>query len=509
MGSTFMGLETGRRALTTNQWALQSTGNNIANAGTVGFSRQRLVMATTEQLSMAIGTGKMGQIGTGVKGELLERVRDVMLDKQYRDEATKTSYYGTKEAAFGRMEDVINEPSDTGLSKAFDGFWESLQTLSTNPQDSGARSVVRQKAETLTQTFNYMAKALNQVQGDLKSEIEVSTKKVNDLFKKIHNINAEIHTVEPLGVLPNALYDERDRYFDELAEYVDFEKVSVDGDAIQQGTLGNTVKTAEGRIDVRIKLPNGDKLLAVDSDLPQAGTLTFTTDDNGLYTGFKTDSQTMSFDTAGGFSSGRLIGLIEMYGHVEDGQATGEYVNMQGHLDEMATTFATAFNEAHATNVKKDKTAGTSEFFVSSNGGAITAKSITLGADIKKSLDNIATSTDGNIGDSAGALKLANMKTASIRFERSDTTTTIGSFYQNVIGDMAVATDQVARLGQSSAVLMESAEQRRMSVSAVSIDEEMTMMIQYQHAYNAAARNITTVDEMLDKIINGMGIVGR
>ncbi|MCG4856665.1 hypothetical protein L0M90_13290, partial [[Ruminococcus] torques] len=78
---------------------------------------------------------------------------------------------------------------------------------------------------------------------------------------------------EPLGVLPNALYDERDRYFDELAEYVDFEKVSVYGDAIQQGTLGNTVKTAEGRIDVRIKLPNGDKLLAVDSDLPKAGTL--------------------------------------------------------------------------------------------------------------------------------------------------------------------------------------------------------------------------------------------
>ena len=184
-------------------------------------------------------------------------------------------------------------------------------------------------------------------------------------------------------------------------------------------------------------------------------------------------------------------------------------VKMQGHLDEMAATFATAFNEAHATNVKKDKTAGTNEFFVSSNGGTITANSITLGTEIKKSLDNIATSTDGNIGDSAGALKLANMKTASIRFERSDTTTTIGSFYQNVIGDMAVATDQVARLGQSSAVLMESAEQRRMSVSAVSIDEEMTMMIQYQHAYNAAARNITTVDEMLDKIINGMGIVGR
>jgi flagellar hook-associated protein 1 FlgK len=239
MGSTFMGLETGRRALTTNQWALQSTGNNIANAGTEGFSLQRLVLGTTEQLSISLGSGRNGQVGTGVRGEMIERIRDIMLDKQYRDEVTKVSYYGTKEAAFGRMEDIINEPSDTGLAKAFDGFWESLQTLSTNPQDSGADSVVRQKAETLAQTFNYMSKAINQVKSDLKSEIDVSTKKVNDLLQKIHNINTEIHVVEPLGTLPNALYDERDRYLDELAQYVDFEKVTVDAQAIETGKMGN------------------------------------------------------------------------------------------------------------------------------------------------------------------------------------------------------------------------------------------------------------------------------
>jgi flagellar hook-associated protein 1 FlgK len=137
------------------------------------------------------------------------------------------------------MEDIINEPSDTGLARAFDGFWESLQTLSTNPQDSGADSVVRQKAETLAQTFNYMTKAINQVKSDLKSEIDVSTKKVNDLLPKIHNINTEIHVVEPLGTLPNALYDERDRYLDELAQYVDFEKVTVDAQAIETGKMGN------------------------------------------------------------------------------------------------------------------------------------------------------------------------------------------------------------------------------------------------------------------------------
>ncbi len=508
MGSTFMGLETGRRALTTNQWALQSTGNNIANAGTEGFSRQRLVMGTTEQLSISLGSGRNGQVGTGVRGEMIERIRDIMLDKQYRDEVTKVSYYGTKEAAFGRMEDIINEPSDTGLAKAFDGFWESLQTLSTNPQDSGARSVVRQKAETLAQTFNYMSKAINQVKSDLKSEIDVSTKKVNDLLQKINNINIEIHTVEPLGALPNALYDERDRYLDELAQYTDFEKVAVDAQDIGNGKMGNALRNAEGRIDIELKMPDGTKIKAVDAKAASAVTLRFTENTDGIYNGLEVNGVAQTFDTTKGFTTGRLSGLLEMYGQERNGQAVGEYVKMESQLDEMAKTFADAFNAAHATNLKKDGTAGSNAFFTGA-GGNITAATISVGTDIKASLDNIATSTDGNIGDSQGALALAKMKTASITFTKSNTTTTIGSFYQNVIGNMAVSTDQVARLGKSAAVLMESADQRRMSMSAVSIDEEMTMMIQYQHAYNAAARNITTVDEMLDKIINGMGLVGR
>ena len=508
MGSTFMGLETGRRALTTNQWALQSTGNNIANAGTEGFSRQRLVMGTTEQLSISLGSGRNGQVGTGVRGEMLERIRDVMLDKQYRDEVTKVSYYGTKQAAFGRMEDIINEPSETGLSKAFDGFWESLQTLSTNPQDSGARSVVRQKAETLTQTFNYMAKAINQVKADLKSEVEVSTKKVNDLLKKINNINVEIHTVEPLGALPNALYDERDRYLDELSQYVDFEKVSIDAQAIGSGDMGNALRNAEGRIDIELKMPDGTKIKAVDGKASTAVTLHFIENADGIYNGLEVNGVAQTLDKTNGFATGRLSGLLEMYGQERNGQAVGEYVKMESQLDEMAKTFADAFNAAHAKNSKKDGTNGTNAFFTSTS-VEITAATISVGSEIKASLDNIATSTDGNIGDSQGALNLAKMKTASITFVKSNTTTTIGSFYQNVIGDMAVSTDQVGRLGKSAAVLMESADQRRMSMSAVSIDEEMTMMIQYQHAYNAAARNITTVDEMLDKIINGMGLVGR
>ncbi|NTY10503.1 flagellar hook-associated protein FlgK [Exiguobacterium sp. JMULE1] len=516
MGSTFMGLETGRRALTTSQWALQATGNNVSNAGTAGFSRQRLVQATTEQLSVSLGGGKNVQFGTGVRGELVERLRDVMVDKQYRDESTKYAYYSTKAAAFGRMEDIINEPSETGLAKTLDSFWASLQGLSKNPQDSGARSVVRQQADTVSKTFNYLATSLTKVQGDLKNELDVSTKKVNDLLQKIYNVNTQIHEIEPIGVLPNDLYDERDRYFDELSTYVDFKKVPIDATAITSGGMGNASKIAEGRMDVEIIVPGGSSLHAVDMTITQARSLTFTENPTTkAITGYNTTTGPVLFTASNSFSNGKLWALLQMHGYQRDGETTltGEYPKMLDNLDKMAAAFAKEFNDAHSKNFIKSKDAsgtvsntyGTNEFFVASDGGTVKAGTISVGDTIWKDLSNIMSSRDGNIGDGSGALILANIKTKSL----SDLSAPIGSFYQSIIGDMGVATSQTIDLGKNASVLMENADQRRMSVSAVSLDEEMTMMIQYQHAYNAAARNITTVDEMLDKIINGMGLVGR
>ncbi|MCQ4089297.1 flagellar hook-associated protein FlgK [Exiguobacterium sp. LL15] len=516
MGSTFMGLETGRRALTTSQWALQATGNNVSNAGTAGFSRQRLVQATTEQLSVSLGGGKNVQFGTGVRGELVERLRDVMVDKQYRDESTKYAYYSTKAAAFGRMEDIINEPSETGLAKTLDSFWASLQGLSKNPQDSGARSVVRQQADTVSKTFNYLATSLTKVQGDLKNELDVSTKKVNDLLQKIYNVNTQIHEIEPIGVLPNDLYDERDRYFDELSTYVDFKKVPIDATAITSGGMGNASKIAEGRMDVEIIVPGGSSLHAVDMSITQARSLTFTEDPTTkAITGYNTTTGPVLFTASNSFSNGKLWALLQMHGYQRDGETTltGEYPKMLDNLDKMAAAFAKEFNDAHSKNFIKSKDAsgtvsntyGTNEFFIASDGGTVKAGTISVGDTIWKDLSNIMSSRDGNIGDGSGALILANIKTTSL----SDLSAPIGSFYQSIIGDMGVATSQTIDLGKNASVLMENADQRRMSVSAVSLDEEMTMMIQYQHAYNAAARNITTVDEMLDKIINGMGLVGR
>ncbi|MBR2757698.1 MAG: flagellar hook-associated protein FlgK [Exiguobacterium sp.] len=504
MGSTFMGLETARRSLSTHQWALQATGNNVANASNPGYSRQRLTLGMTEQLSVNFGGTKAGQFGTGVRGETLSRIRDLMIDQQYRDESVKNAFYATKEAAFGRMEDIINEPSENGLAKSLDLFWASLQDLSVNPDDTGARSVVRQRALTLTQTFNYMSSSLSKVQEDLKAEAGVVTKKINDLLTKIGDVNRQIGDAEPLGVLPNELYDERDRYMDELSQYIEFERVPVD--YTNGETRGNSQRVADGRIDIQISVPGTPtptKITLVDGLTGGVGKI-----NDMEITDAAAGTTTLVFDD---LPNGKWKALVDMYGSATGTEThDGAFTKMLKDLDVMAKEFTTAFNDLHKTfydgNVQDNPRQKGIDFFIVGD-----AKTVTVNPTILSNLNLIAISKDQNIGDGSGALDLANLKNAQITFTggSSTATTSIGKYYQNVIGNMAVEASQNGNLAKSTFALLSSSDQRRQSVSAVSLDEEMTMMIQYQHAYNAAARNITAVDEMLDKIINGMGVVGR
>ncbi|WP_214774877.1 flagellar hook-associated protein FlgK [Exiguobacterium sp. s37] len=508
MGSTFMGLETARRSLSTHQWALQATGNNVANASNPGYSRQRLTLGMTEQLSVNFGGTKAGQFGTGVRGETLARIRDLMIDQQYRDESVKNAFYATKEAAFGRMEDIVNEPSENGLAHALDKFWSSLQDLAVNPDDTGARSVVRQRALTLTQTFNYMSSSLSKVQEDLKAEAGVVTKKINDLLTKIGDVNRQIGDAEPLGVLPNELYDERDRYMDELSQYIEFERVPVD--YTNGETRGNSQRVAEGRIDIQISVPGTPtptKITLVDGLTGGVGAISET----GYRDASKLTTDPFVSIPLKDMPNGKLRALVEMYGSTSGGEAhKGEFEQMLLDLDAMTKEFTTAFNDLHKTfydgNVQDNPRQKGIDFFMVGD-----AKTVTVNPTILENLNLIAISKDQNIGDGSGALDLANLKNAQITFTggSSTATTSIGKYYQNVIGNMAVEASQNGNLAKSTFALLSSSDQRRQSVSAVSLDEEMTMMIQYQHAYNAAARNITAVDEMLDKIINGMGVVGR
>ncbi|NEU30260.1 flagellar hook-associated protein FlgK [bacterium LRH843] len=568
MQSTFHGLETARRGMMTQQYALHTVGHNISNANTPGYTRQRVNFTQTEPYPGA-GMNKPripGHLGTGVKAGSIQRVRDQFLDIQYRNETNKVGYWNARYSAFEKMEDILNEPSEQGLSKQIDLFWSSLQDLSVDPEDSGARSVVRERGRFVAETFNYLHSSLSEIRHDYKNEIDVTQKEVNAILKSLDNVNAQIRQAEPHGYVTNDLYDDQDRLLDQLSRIVNIE-------VVREESSGQPNDAAEGAVTVYLVDEQGNRYVEKDEDGNDKPVKLI--DGTGQEKHMKMDIQfddSKSFVTAFSFTNhdgtirasteldkmprGEMKALIMAFGYGEDASSVrGLYPDMIAQLNTMATEFATEMNNIHQLGFtlpgeNGEVTNGGLFFDLSDPNGVGAAKAIKVHDHILSSRDHIAAAgvntgaltvdaraeydtlmagspknysalhtllknsasfTNGQAkafaGDGSNAKLLANMKDTLLNFNGD--TATVTSFYQSVIGDMAVETQEAVRMLSNSSALQDSVDFRRQSVSNVSLDEEMTMMIQYQHAYNAAARNITMIDEMLDKIINGMGVVGR
>ncbi|MCZ8531837.1 flagellar hook-associated protein FlgK [Psychrobacillus psychrodurans] len=508
MGSTFMGLETSKRGLYTQQSALYTTGHNISNANTLGYSRQRVNMeATLGYPGTGLNAPKIpGHLGTGVQTHSVQRIRDQFIDRQYRQETTKLGYWESRSDAISQMEDIMAEPSEFGLNTSLDQFWKSLQDLSTNPENAAARKVVVQRGIGVAESFNNIHKQLSDIQGNLKNEILTSTDDVNSILKQIASINEQIQAIEPNGYMPNDLYDARDNLLDELSQYfpieIEYTKSGGNSLAIAEGSVKVSIKTKTGSIEV-INGKDAGKLTPTgmsknDNFEPFNG---FTVDGSGTVVGGPLSYDDMELN------KGKMLSLINSYGHGTNAtNAEGYYPEMLAKLDKMALAFAEKFNEIHRGGTDLNGDTG-NNFFVPKAGATISAGNISVDSILKSdpSLVAASSSTDKEEGNGANAILLANMKSEILTGLDN---ATVQSFYQSMIGELGVDGEQAVRLAYNSATIKLTVENNRASVSSVSLDEEMTNMIIFQQAYNASARMITVVDETLDKIINGMGRVG-
>jgi flagellar hook-associated protein 1 len=496
MASTFTSLETVRRALFTSQMAIQTTGHNISNANTDGYSRQRVNLETTLPYP-SVGFNRPqipGQIGTGVQASTVQRIRDAFVDTQVRQESTKSGYWTAKSDALSKMEDIMNEPTDQGLSTVLNQFWSSLQDLANNPNNSGARSVVRQRGITVANTFNYLSNSLTKVQGDLKTQIGVNIDKINAITSQINQINKQIAEVEPNGYSPNDLYDKRDKLVDELSKYANI-KVTT------EKTGGNAPATAVGKYTIQ--------LLATDPSTGSQTTFTLVDGKSLRASQMKADfsgaTPTLTVDgQAVTNTGGNLQGLVE--GYSED------IPKMLDSLDQLAYNMSTEFNKVHQSGQGYDPnggTAPTNKLFFTDLGtdskGA--ASKISISNDIMQSINNIAAAAlNAPSGDNTNAQALSDVlssQTMTFTNQDGDTVqTTLKGFLESAIGQMGVNAQAANTMTTNSQTLQTTAEQRRQSISGVSIDEEMTNLIQYQHSYSAAARMTTVINQMLDTIVN-------
>ncbi|MFZ5968978.1 MAG: flagellar hook-associated protein FlgK [Bacillota bacterium] len=526
MSSTFFGLSVATSGLFASQRALNVAGHNISNANTPGYSRQRLNVTQSMPLSLP---GGQGMLGTGVDTDSIVQLRDKFLDYKYRQENTTFGEWSTRSESLQQIEAIINEPSDSGIRQVMDDFFSAMQELSKNPDNLTTRALVRERGIALTSTLNHMYGQLQDMQENMDFEVRTVVDQINGYAEQIANLNKQIFQSELDGSHANDLRDQRNLLVDQLSELVDIE--------VNEGS--------DGKFSIAI---NGTSLVSHYSykklTVEKRDTKNNYVDNIGLLE-VKWENGA-SFDC----KSGQLRGLLDMRDNMSGSEKGIPYY--MDRLNHFATVFAARFNIQHSQGyglsgagtginffdepttmispppnplvgasdedkIRNYEQSYSGKTIFKDDAGTwyevdiVSAGSISISSDIENDLNKIAaaltddgTGTSGLPGDGSNALKLSEIRDDVAMF-------TWGSpddFFKSLVSNLGVDSQEATRMTDNQQVLVNQVDSNRQSISGVSLDEEMANMVKYQHSYNASARMITTVDEMLDKIINGMGRVG-
>ena len=469
MASTFFGLNVALSGVVTQQRALNTVSHNLTNATTPGFSRQRVNMEAATPFSRPGLNNPVGpgQMGTGVVAAQYTRLRDQFADLSYRSGTSDLGQFKAKADSLGAIDTIIDEPGETGLTHLLSQFWGSWQALSVNPDSAASREAVRAAGESLAQGFRDLNKQLTDSQSEADTRVNIGVGRVNELGAQVNELNKQIAMVVAVGQEPNDLRDMRDLLIDQISAFTD---VTV------------TPPSANGKVSIAI----GSQLL-VDSGTDTVNALAISAAGAATVNGVATT-----------ITSGSLRGQVDMRDTVLGGP-TGYLAQ----LDALAAAVAGSVNTRHAAGFGTDGSTGNNFF------AGATAAALAVSAPVLASVDAIAASdTAANLpGGSDNAVALAQLQFVVQLIGAS--TTTLDGFYQQMVARVGVDADQANRLTQVQTGVLEAAETRRAATSGVNLDEEMSDMVRFQKSYNAAARMVTTVDEMLDTIISRMGLVGR
>lgn len=509
MRSTFHGLETAKRAIYAQQNALYTTGHNIANANTVGYTRQRVNFGTMNPIDPLAANRAVtpGQLGTGVIVRDVVRLRESFLDSQFRNENQRLGEWEVRLDTLEKLEAIMNEPSESSLAVIMDEFWAAWHTLSEGPGESTNRTVVIEKMKMLAEAFNVKAGQLNDLEADLQDSLDIKYEQANELIGHIANLNAEIVKIESTGDNANDLRDRRDLLVDELSKLVDV-RVREEDDGSYTVTLANgTVLLASDGTTFNLEDVVADLAGGEIHGLIQSVT---------KVNDYRAELDTMVRTLVEGEVEVTLpVGTV-IYDTDDVEGVDGDYQYGEP-LQAPMTVTVKGVNGLHQLGYNASGERGEPLFVAVDDSGNMTASSIRVSPSLINDESLLAPShkadDDGTIESSNGiALLMAKLKDADFEFGTTDSTITegtIGDYYSAYTAKLGVETDSASKQLSNQLVVLNQVDMRRASVSAVSLDEEITQMIMFQHAYNAAARNMTAIDEMLDRIINGMGHVGR
>jgi flagellar hook-associated protein 1 FlgK len=443
----FETLNIGQSALTAFQTVTNVIGNNVSNAGTVGYTRQQ-VNLTALPNSPVGGT----EVGGGVIVTDVSRVRSALLDVSYRSQSATSSAASARSGILNQAQGVIGT-TKSGLSTDVSAFFTSWNTLSLTPTDSGARSAVIDAAQTVAQDVKGASSQLDQLTASTVAGLGGNVDQVNALSAQVADLNARVLAATSAGNTPNDLLDQRDNAVDQL--------VALTGATVRTDSKGNADVFVGPATLVRDNESTNVALSAAPGSTP---TVTFA------------DGSAV---TLGGTIGGTLTAL------------TSDIPTDRAQLDAFSAQFASMVNVAHAQGFDSSGNAGAAIF--TGTTAATFAVSSTLTA------DGLAASASGSAADGNNALVMANLRTSAMSGGHS-----ANDVISAIAGQLGQAAASAGATATAAGTSLSTVAAARTSADGVSTDSEMIDLLKYQRGYEAAARVVSVADKMLDTLINGM-----
>lgn len=448
MASTFGGITNAANAMGAARYGLDVVQQNISNADTPGYTRQSAQQAAVDSVGgvPSIFTRPAGMGGVMITGTA--RLMDPVLVARTRTEQSRSALADTTASQLSKIEDLVPEPSDTGLSEQLNDVWNAWGAVSQNPGSTPPRVVLLNKAATVASTLNALSASLTGLAASTTQALGDDLTSANTAATQLGTLNARIAIATATGSNANSLLDQRDTLLTSLSTLVG----------------GLSTINVNGTADVTVA---GQSLVA--------GVTT---------TAMSVVGTTISVGaTAVALSGGRAAAEVT--------SLATTIPNVSSQLDAVANTLSTTSNSGQASAYDLYGNPGAALF--SGSGAAGIAVAV---VDPKRIA---AASSPGTLDG-----------TAALTMSRSGTDTG---------GPDAQYTALVAGVGSASALAQQQATtqdavtnnvlQLQNSVSGVNTDEEVSTMLTYQHAFSAASRVLTTLDSLLDTLINHTGLVGQ
>lgn len=469
--STFGGLSVAYSGLVAARRGMDVTGANIVNAGSETYTRQRVGATALEAVAR---TGLLPSAGMsaaqGVSADTISRLADAVRDARVADANAALGRATSHADGLAAIERIVAEPGDTALAATLDGFWSAWQDVANQPGETAPVSVLLSRAHGVVDRLAAMRTDAEALWEEGRAGLTSAVTQANADATSLADLNTRIRTGLAAGSNVGTLLDERDRLAGQLA-----------------GLVGGVVRPREdGMVDVVV---DGDALVL--GTTARAFTLV------GAST----------LDAAGGapvrlewaHRPGSPVALVrggEAGGAVAVLSPDGPIARFATDLDALATSLATAVNTAHQTGQTPSGASGLDFFTVvagvpAARGIAVAATGV---ADVATGMPG-AGAADGSVADTV----------ARLGSDPAGASRQWGSMIATVGAESRSARDALDR---ASATAIVAADVQRAG-AGVSLDEENVALLTYQQSYQAAARVLTAIDEMLDVLINRTGVVGR